>query len=58
MFRCESVLSKFLRGIKQDSSRVNFKEMANIVTIHAQSYDVLLQVGYNLIFRIFEAFSL
>ncbi len=38
------MLSKFLRTIKQDPSRVNFEEMANIVTVHSQSRDNLLQV--------------
>lgn len=42
--RCESVLNKFLRSIKQDPSRVSFEEMANTVTIHAQSHDNSLQV--------------
>ncbi|KAK7584320.1 hypothetical protein V9T40_005283 [Parthenolecanium corni] len=40
---CESVLNKFLRSIKQDPSRVSFEEMANTVTIHAQSHDNSLQ---------------
>lgn len=43
-YRCEGVLGKFLRTIRQDPSRVNFAEMANIVTIHAQSPDSVLQV--------------
>lgn len=42
--RCESVLNKFLRSIKQDPSRVSFEEMANTVTVHAQSHDNSLQV--------------
>lgn len=40
---CETVLNKFLRSIKQDSSRVNFSAMINIVTYHAQLYDELVQ---------------
>ncbi|PSN34186.1 Protein VAC14 [Blattella germanica] len=40
---CDTVLGEFLRSIKQDPSRVDFAGMINIVILHSQSSDELLQ---------------
>ncbi|XP_067003163.1 protein VAC14 homolog [Anabrus simplex] len=40
---CDTVLGEFLRSIKNDPSRVDFAGMINILTMHAQASDELLQ---------------
>ncbi|GBO43909.1 Protein VAC14, partial [Araneus ventricosus] len=37
---CESVLGEFLRSIIENPKRVNFNDMVNILTIHANSTDL------------------
>lgn len=45
---CESTIGEFLRGIKGDSSRVDFGAMINILINHAQEKsDDLVQVRYS-----------
>ncbi|XP_020613432.1 protein VAC14 homolog [Orbicella faveolata] len=40
---CEAVLGEFLRGIKRESKNVNFADMVNILVIHSQSEDEVIQ---------------
>lgn len=40
---CEAVLGEFLRGIKRESKNVNFANMVNILVIHSQSEDDVIQ---------------
>ncbi|GBN00640.1 Protein VAC14 [Araneus ventricosus] len=40
---CESVLGEFLRSIIENPKRVNFNDMVNILTIHANSTEELVQ---------------
>ncbi|KAK6643734.1 hypothetical protein RUM43_005244 [Polyplax serrata] len=40
---CATLLSEFLRSIKQNPCRVDFQGMINILALHAQSQDDLLQ---------------
>ncbi|XP_006878685.1 PREDICTED: protein VAC14 homolog [Elephantulus edwardii] len=41
---CEVVLGEFLKEIKKNSSSVKFAEMANILVIHCQTTDDLIQL--------------
>lgn len=41
---CGTLLSEFLRSIKENPNRVDFQEMINILVQHAQSQDDLLQL--------------
>ncbi|CAH3026669.1 unnamed protein product [Porites evermanni] len=40
---CEAVLGEFLRGIKRESKNVNFANMVNILVLHSQSEDDVIQ---------------
>uniref|UniRef100_A0A8D1A6H3 Protein VAC14 homolog n=1 Tax=Sus scrofa TaxID=9823 RepID=A0A8D1A6H3_PIG len=42
--RCEVVLGEFLKEIKKNPSSVKFAEMANILVIHCQTTDDLIQL--------------
>ena len=44
--RCEAVVGEFLVSIKKAPEKVKFAEMINIVIVHAQSSDPVVQVCY------------
>eukprot|EP00058_Branchiostoma_floridae_P019480 XP_002604970.1 hypothetical protein BRAFLDRAFT_92612 [Branchiostoma floridae] len=41
---CESALGEFLKGIKKSPSSANFSNMVNILIVHCQAQDELLQL--------------
>lgn len=43
-YRCDVQLNEFLRSIKKEPAKVDFQAMINILIIHAQSPEELLQV--------------
>lgn len=48
---CDTVLGEFLRSIKANPSRVDFANMINILTIHAQDKsDDIVQVRFGIVF--------
>ncbi|XP_027047389.1 protein VAC14 homolog [Pocillopora damicornis] len=40
---CETALGEFLRGIKRETKNINFADMVNILVIHSQSEDEVIQ---------------
>lgn len=42
-FRCDTLLSEFLKSIKNDPSGTDMAEMCNILINHAQSTNALIQ---------------